>query len=506
MGCPGDWIVRKRCLRIGGGLMRLGKGVLLAMLLAGCEVGPDFLRPDPPEADSYTPNPLAQTASAEVGGGEAQRFDKDIDIPGQWWALFHSKPLNALVERALAANPDLKAAQAALRVATENVRAGEGAFFPTVQAGLSASRNKTSAQLTPVPASNSFYYSLYTTQLTVSYSPDVWGLNRRTVESLAAQAEAQRFQLEAAYLTLTANVVGAAIQEASLRGQIAATEDIIKTERQLVDLFRKQQELGQVAGLDVAAQEAALAQAEASLPPLRKQLAQQRDLLTALAGGLPSVELAEKFDLAGLQLPQELPVSLPAKLVLQRPDLRQAEANLHTASAEIGVAIANRLPNIALTANGGETAVALDHLFSPGSSFWTIAGAVTQPLFDGGTLLHKERAARDAFDQARAQYRSTLVTACQNVADALHALESDAVALQAALAAEQAAKTSLGIVRKQLQLGAVHYLALLNAEQTFLTADVALAVARGNRFADTAALFQALGGGWWNRSDVVAQL
>jgi NodT family efflux transporter outer membrane factor (OMF) lipoprotein len=273
-----------------------------------------------------------------------------------------------------------------------------------------------------------------------------------------------------------------------------------------VQLLRKQEQLGQVAGLDVAAQEAALAQAEASLPPLRKQLELQRDMLKALAGGLQSVELAEKFDLASLQLPQELPVSVPAKLVLQRPDMRQAEANLHAASAEIGVAIANRLPNIALTADAGTTALTLDKLFASGSSFWTLAGSVTQPLFDGGTLLHKERAAREVFEQARAQYRSTLVTGFQNVADALHALQTDGVALQAAVAAEQAARTSFEITRKQLRLGAVNYLSLLNAQQTYLNAVVALAVARGNRFADTAALFQALGGGWWNRSDVLAQL
>lgn len=479
---------------------------LVLALCAGCEVGPDFLRPDPPEAQSYTPKPPTETVAVNTEAGAAQRFNKDLDIPGEWWALFHSKPLNDLVARALEANPNLKSAQAALRVATENVRAGEGAFFPTVQGNFSASRNKTAGSLTPVPSNNSFYYSLYTTQVTVSYSPDVWGLNRRTVESLAAQAEAQRFQLEAAYLTLTANVVGAAIQEAALRGQIAATEETIKVERQLVDLLRRQEQLGQVGGLDVAAQEAALAQAEASLPPLQKQLAVQRDLLTALAGGLPSVELAEKFDLDGLALPQELPLSVPAKLVLQRPDLRQAEANLHSASAEIGVAIANRLPNIALTADAGTTALTLDRLFAPGNSFWTVAGSATQTLFDGGTLLHKERAAREAFEQAQAEYRSTLLTAFQNVADALHAIETDATALQAALAAEKAAKASFDITRRQLQLGAVHYLALLNAEQTYLTAVLNLAIARGNRFADTAALFQALGGGWWNRSDVVAKL
>jgi NodT family efflux transporter outer membrane factor (OMF) lipoprotein len=481
---------------------RAMRALSMLALAAGCTVGPDFKRPAAPAVKGYTQSPLEQTASADVRGGAAQRFAAGLDIPGQWWRLFHSPALDSLVKQALAANPDLAAAQAALRQAQETLYAGRGALYPQVIGNFNATRNKTAAILSPVPATSALYYSLYTAQLTVSYDPDVFGANKRTVESLAAQAEAQRFELDAAYLTLTSNVVAGAINEASLRGQIAATEEIIEVERESLDILRRQLSLGQVAGADVALQEAALAQAEASLPPLQKQLAQQRDQLAALVGGFPSAGPAEKFELSSLALPQDLPVSLPSRLVEQRPDIRAAEANLHSASAQIGVAIAAMLPDISLTANPGSTALTLGSLFSPGTGFWTLAGGVTQTIFDAGTLLHKKRAAVAAFDQTAAQYKSTVVSAFQNVADSLHALQSDADALKTAVDAEAAAKKSLDITRSQLALGDVDYLALLQAQQAYQQALVTLVQAQASRYADTAALFQALGGGWWNRHDV----
>lgn len=474
-----------------------------ALLLASCKVGPDFERPAPPAVTGYTPEPLGvQTASAAIAGGEAQHFVQGLDIPGQWWTLFHSPALNALVEQAIAENPGLPAAQAALRQAWENVYAEQGSLFPTVQLGFAASRNKSSAALSPVTSTPALYYTLVTPQVTVSYMPDVFGGTRRQIESLVAAAESQRFQLEATYLTLTSNVVAGAVQEASLRGQIAATEEIVKTEREGLDIFRRQLQLGQVAGADVAAQEAALAQAQAMLPPLQKQLAVERDLVTALIGRFPSQQPAEQFELASLHLPRQLPVSLPAKLIEQRPDVRAAEADLHMASAEIGVAVAARLPQFALTGDAGSTALALAGLATPGNVFWTLAGNVTQTVFDAGTLLHKERAAEAAFDQAAAQYRSTVIAALQNVADSLRALQADADALTAAAAAQQAAAASLDITRHQLELGAVNYLALLTAESAYQQALSAVVQAQASRYADTAALFQALGGGWWNRADV----
>jgi NodT family efflux transporter outer membrane factor (OMF) lipoprotein len=479
-----------------------------ALLGSACAVGPDFERPAAPEVGGYTSAPLAQqTASADVKGGEAQHFVQALDIPGQWWILFHSAALNSLIEEALKNNPTLPAAEAALRQAWENVYAAEGAFFPTAVVSYSPSSNKTATGVTFTGASSgSPYFTLHTAQVVVTYAPDVFGGTRREVESLAATAEFQRFQLEAAYLTLTSNVVAAAVQEASVRSQIAATEEIIKIQTGSLGILRKQFELGQVAGADVAAVEATLAQAQATLPPLQQKLAVQRDLLTALIGRLPSQEPAEKFDLASLQLPQELPVSLPSKLVEQRPDIQSAEAQLHSASASIGVAAAARLPQFTLTGNAGTTANQINQLFiTPGTAFWTVAGNVAQTVFDAGTLLHKKRAADAAFDQAAAMYRSTVIAAFQNVADSLHALQSDADTLKAAHAAERSAFKSLEIARRQLELGAIGYLGLLTAENTYNTALIALVQAQAARYADTAALFQALGGGWWNRHDVAPQ-
>jgi NodT family efflux transporter outer membrane factor (OMF) lipoprotein len=474
-----------------------------AMLLAGCAVGPDFVPPPVPDVNGYTPEPLARTtASAATPGGEAQHFIRDLDLPGQWWRLFHSKPLNSLVEKSLAANPDLQAAQAALRVAKENVYAQQGLLWPSVDGNFNAIRQKSAIG---VPSDADFpapTFNLFTAQLNIAYSPDVFGGTRRSIEALAAQADSQRFALEATYLTLTSNLAGAAVQEASLRGQIAATLSIIKIETDVLDLLRRQRQLGQIAEADVVAQEAALAQVEQTLPPLQKQLAQQRDLLAALSGGFPSDKLPQRFVLTALRLPRDLPVSLPAKLVEQRPDVRAAEANLHSASAQIGVAISNRLPNVALSGTSGSTALAIDQLFTPGTGFWNAAGSITQPLFHGGTLLHRELGARAAYDQAEAQYRSTVIIAFQNVADSLRAIQFDAIALQKAVASESAAARSLDITRRRLELGDITYLSLLNAQQTYQQALISLAQARAARLADTVALFQALGGGWWNRSDV----
>jgi NodT family efflux transporter outer membrane factor (OMF) lipoprotein len=473
------------------------------LLTAGCAVGPEFKRPAPPTNGGYTPAPLSTTSStSNVAGGEAQQFVDARDIPGEWWILFHSKPLDDLIERSLKANPDLKAAQAALLVARENVLAQRGAYYPSVNGGFSALRAKTSADVSPVTNTSALNYSFYTPQVSVSYVPDVFGLNRRTVESLQAQEQQARFALAATHITLSANVAGGAIQEGSLRAQIAATRELITINTDMLEILRTQYVKGYVGRLDVAAQESQLAQVAATLPPLLKQLAQQRDLLAVLSGGFPNQDLAEKFELSSLQLPQELPVSLPSQLVEQRPDVRQAEENLHSASAQIGVAVANRLPSFALTADAGSMAVVLGRLFAGGTGFWDVGASVTQPIFEGGTLLHRERAAKAAYTQASEQYRSTVLTAFQNVADTLNALQQDADALKAAAAAKDAAAVTLDLAKKQFQAGYVNYLGLLNAEQTYQQAVINLVQAQANRYADTAALFEALGGGWWNRADI----
>ena len=467
-------------------------------LLSGCAVGPDFHRAAAPAVAGYTRQPaLPNTASADVAGGEEQRFIRQ-DLPQQWWTLFQSPQLNALIEKALAGNPTIVAAQAALRQAMEQVSAQQGFFYPTVQAGFSASRQRASDTLSPPLSTPVMTFNLYTAQVTVGFTPDVFGGNRRQVESLQGVADSQRFLLEATYVTLTSNLVAAAIQEASLRAQIAATQEVIDLSTRSLALLRRQFELGYVAGLDVAAQEAALAQVEQTLPPLQRQLEQNRDLLTALAGRFPSDGPEEQFDLAMLHLPQDLPIGLPSQLVEQRPDVRAAEEQLHAASAQIGVAIANRLPQFTLTASLGGVETDFTQMFAPGNPFWSLAGNVLQTLFAGGTLLHRQRAAEAAFEQAAAQYRSTVITAFQNVADALYALQHDAETLKAAVAAERAARRTLDLTHKQQDLGYVNYLALLSAQQAYQQTLITRVQAQASRFADTAALFQALGGGWWD--------
>jgi NodT family efflux transporter outer membrane factor (OMF) lipoprotein len=479
--------------------------VLSSLLAAGCAVGPDFKKPAAPAVTGYTDSPLAgTTGTAGVAGGEAQRFVPGGDIAADWWTLFHSASLNELIEQSLTNNPDLKAAQAALSAAREGVLAQRGVYYPSVSAGFSASRQRQSGQLAPTPNANVFLFNLFTPEVSVSYVPDVFGLNRRTVESLQAQAESVRFQMIATYNTLTANVVVTAIQQGSVQLQIEATRQLIDINNNTLQILRYQFAKGYANGLDVAAQESQLAQVAATLPPLLKQAAQLRDLMATLAGEFPSQAPGRSFELASLQLPQDLPVSVPADLVSQRPDVRQAEADLHAASARIGIAVANRLPNVTLTAATGSSALAIDQLFTTGTGFWSVGADLTAPIFQGGTLLHQERAARAAYTQAAAQYRSTVLAACQNVADTLAALAEDADGLKAAATAADAAKVTLDLAQRQWQDGYAGYLALLNAEQAYQQALINLVQAKASRYADTAALFQALGGGWWHRQDLTA--
>ncbi|MDB5398957.1 MAG: histidine kinase [Rhodopila sp.] len=478
--------------------------LVIAGSLCGCAVGPDFVSPAAPKGAGYGPV-ASQTTASSIQQGEAQRFVQDMDMPGQWWAAFRSQPLNELIEKALNANPTITAAQATLRGAHENVLAQQGAFYPTVTAGVSDARNLTPTRaLSPVSASGNPYYSLFTAQLSIAYTPDVFGLNRRAVESLAAQAENQRFQLEATYLSLTANVVAAAVQEALLHDLIGAQQDTIKADTEIRDIMRRQYSTGEMAQADLLAQEAVLAQAQQVLIPLQSQLAQQRHLLAALAGGFPNDPVAQDFDLASLHLPQDLPVSVSSRLVEQRPDIRAAAASMHAASAQVGVAIANRLPQMSLTASLGTSPNSITNAFTPYNQFFNLAAGLVQPIFDGGTLRHRQRAVEAQFDVSVAQYRSTLITAFQNVADVLVALQSDANALEAAVTSERVAARSVEIARAELKLGGGSYLSVLAAEQLYQTSRSALVQAQARRLSDTAALFTALGGGWWNRNDVTS--
>jgi NodT family efflux transporter outer membrane factor (OMF) lipoprotein len=481
--------------------------VVLAAWLSGCAVGPRFEPPAAPTATDYTAEPLpAQTAAAPVRDGEAQRLVAGMDVPADWWALFRSPDLDALVTDALSNNPTLQAAKAALRQATELRDAQRGALFPTLQGQYSTTRQQDAVgTLSPTLSSQAPIYNLHTAQVSVSYLFDIFGATRRRIESASALAEAQQFELEGAYLTLTSNVVAAAIEEASLREQLEATNDIVRGEREVARILRRQSELGAIAELDVLAQDAQLATTEATIPTLEKQLAQQRDLLVALTGRLPSDAATPTFLLANLKLPQDLPVSVPGNLVRQRPDVRAAEAQLHAATADVGVAIGDLLPQVSLIASTGSAATTFADLFAAGNVFWAFGASLSQTLFAGGTLVHRKRAAEAALDEAGSQYRSVVVAAFQNVADTLQALQLDAQSVTAAARAQQAAEQSLEATRRNVEIGATSSLAVLNAEQIYDQAQLGLAVARANRYADTAALFQALGGGWWNVRTDAAQ-
>lgn len=484
----------------------LAAGLAAAMMagLTACAVGPNFKRPPAPAAQGYGDAPTqGETSSAESTGGDTQRFVAGMDIPSQWWTLFRSPKLNHLVEQTLKGNPDVGAAQASLRQAHELYLAQRTSFFPLVQGNFSGTRAKnalgTIANPTSLPQTNP-YYNLYTAQLTVSYFPDVFGATRRQVEIAKTQEQSNRFQLEAVYLTLSSNVVVTAVQEASLRGQIAATERLLELQHQLTEIAKRQRLIGTASDLDVLAQQSAEAQTAQTLPPLQKQLGQSRDALTALLGRLPSEEPQETFRFEDLTLPADLPVTLPSRLIEQRPDVRQAEENLHAASAAVGVAIANLLPQFAITGDIGSTALKLQDLFTPYTGFWDVGASLTETLFDAGALLHKRRAADAALDEAGAQYRAAVILACQNVADTLRALQADADALKASAEAERAAKKTFDLAQGQRALGTISLVAVLSVEQTYRQAELALVQAQANRYADTAALYQALGGGWWNRT------
>jgi NodT family efflux transporter outer membrane factor (OMF) lipoprotein len=495
--------------------------VAAATLASSCAVGPRWHKPEAPANAGYAPTPLPDASStAEVHGGEAQRFIAGRDIPFEWWELFESKALNSIIEKAFKANPTIAAAQAALAQAQELVYAQRGFYFPSIGATYQAERHKIAGNLTndqapgiqgngdnltaPLqtpgvpPYTAPLYYNFQTAELTVGFVPDVFGGNRRQVESLAAQADAQRFALEATYITLASNVVAAAIQEASLRAQINATREIIEADEKSLKILRDQFRLGQAMRIDVAAQETVLAQAKATLPPLQLEFEETRDLIRSLVGNLPNDDVPETFELDALKMPPEMPVSLPAKIIEQRPDVRAAEAQLHAANAEVGVAVAAMLPQFPITGSFGGNADQFSWMFRHGGPFWNLVGDVTQPLFQGGTLLHKKRAAQQALKQAAAQYQSAVITAYQNVADTLHASLSDADALAAQVDAEHAALVTYDLTRRQMETGYVNYLTLLSAESAYQQALLNRIQAQAIRYGDAVALFQALGGGWWN--------
>jgi NodT family efflux transporter outer membrane factor (OMF) lipoprotein len=476
--------------------------VVISAALTACAVGPDFHSPAPPATESYTQGPRPQaTAGAPGPAGAVQTFVSDRDIPGDWWTLFQSEPLDGLVRAALRDSPTVDSAKAALRSAQENYLAERGALLlPAADGTFSGTRQKTSGALFGAPQFGSTVFTLVSATVNVSYRLDIFGGSRRQLEALRAQTDFQRWELEAANLSLTANVVTTAINVASLRAQIATVNDIVASQQGQLEVVQRQFAAGGASWSDVLTQSTQVAQTQATLPALEKALAQAQHRLAVLSGKTPDTDTPE-FDLEHLVLPTELPVSVPAKLIRQRPDVQAAEATLHQASAQVGVATANLFPQVNLTGAIGSDALSASTLFTGGTGTWSLGASLTQPIFHGGELLHKRRAALADLDNAFAQYRQTVLAAMQDVADTLRALEADARDLRAEAAAEALAASSLEITRKQFAAGGVSHVQLLIAERQYSQARQNRVLAEAARYADSAALFQALGGGWWNRKD-----
>ncbi len=468
--------------------------------MTGCMVGPNFHPPGSPQLRRFTETPLphktAKTPSLP-NSGKSQTYVNGANIPSDWWYLFRSPVINYLVTRGIANSPNLAAAYASLRNAQEVLNAQIGnSLLPAFNGVTSGERQKFSGASFGTPTSSIF--NLFNVSVNVSYTLDVFGGARRQIEALQAQVDNQQFQLIAAYLTLTSNIVTTTVTIASLQEQIDATKKLIKAQAGILTILRKQFKLGGIALETVLTQETLVEQTRATLPPLENSFSQSRHALAALIGTYPNEPLPQ-VKLNAIHLPARLPVSLPSQIVRQRPDVRASEALLHAAMAQIGVATANLLPTFNITGNYGWEATIPSQLFGTTTNVWSIMGQVTQPLFHGGALLAQRRAAIAAFEQACAQYRQVVLQAFQNVADTLRALETDARTLSARRIAENAAKHNFVITQHQYFLGGVSYLNLLNAQQQYHTTQISRIQAEATRYNDTAALFQALGGGWWNK-------
>jgi NodT family efflux transporter outer membrane factor (OMF) lipoprotein len=464
--------------------------ILTPVLLAGCSLGPQH----PTSAVALPPAAPAMVIAPTAG--DAQTIVPGAAVRADWWRDFGNPALDALVDRALRANTDLATADAALRQAQESARATAGGALPQVDASFQSQRIKTSQIFSnPLNDPSQYLYSLHTAQLSVAYPLDLFGEGRSKLRSARAATEVAASRLAAAHNTVVANLGNAVIQQASLTAQIEAARSSIVTNRDVLGLLRTRQQLGDIGAADVSAQQTLLATAEGALPPLVRARDHQLGQISILIGAAPGTALPSLPTLADLALPATLPVALPAAIVANRPDLRAAEAQMRGAGADVGAAIAARLPSITLSANVGGEATRIGEMFASGNPFWALIGGVTQPLFHGGALKHQQKAAEAALDGAKAQYRAAVLQAFGDVGDALSGLKSDADALDAASRANDAASQNLLYTRRQLALGGVGTLALLNASSSAAQAASQLVQARAARLSDSVALFQALGGG-----------
>lgn len=496
------WFFYRSCYQFSMIAMMLGS-------LSACLVGPDFASPEPPKVNHYTKPPWpCRTANAPGHGGASQQFIQAKYISAEWWRLFHSSKINKLICQGISNSPNLRAAKATLLEAQENLSAGIGNnLFPTLSAQLTAQRGSNTGFFSSSNGTNSVatsgipssVFNLFNASLNASYLLDFFGGMRRQIQGLQSQVEYQYFELRAAYLSLTSNIVTTAITVASLHRQICVTKQLIREQAQQLAIIKKQFDLGGVSQIEVVAQQTQLAQTKATLPPLEKNWAQTRHLLAILVGAFPSERhIIPSLDLNELHLPTKLPLSVPSALVRQRPDVRASEALWEAANAQVGVATANLYPQITINGSWGKSNTVGSQVFGSQSNLWNIGAGIFQPLFRGGALLAERRAAIAAYDAAAAQYREVVLQAFKNVADTLRAIEADAREMRAQKQAETAAYTNLYLVKQQFSLGGVSYLSLLDAQRQYQQTRISLVQAEASRYADTAALFQALGGGWWN--------
>lgn len=473
-----------------------------AAVLAGCAVGPNWTPPAAPSEQGYTPTPVpSRTVESAGEAGRAQTLDPMQTVPADWWTLFHSPALDGLIREGLQHSPTVLAAKDTLSAAQANLDAQSSALlFPAVDGKLGASRQRVSGAEIGVPSAPPFTYNLYNASVGVSYRPDVFGGSRRSVEGFRAAVDAQRYEVEAAYLALSSNIVTTAFAEASYRGQLAAVRDVVKSQRDSLAVVERQFNAGAASKAEVLAQRTQVASSEALLPPLEKALAQTRHRLAVLTGSAPNRADLPQFTLADFKLPVQVPVSLPSELVHNRPDIAATEASVHQASAQVGVAVANLYPQIALTASVGYESATVSDLFKSPNGIWSLGAGLTQPIFHGGELRARRRAAEAEYRVALDTYQATVLDAFRQVADALRAIEWDAQALAAATDADDLARQSLDLTRRQYDIGSVSYLVLLNAERQYSDALRNRVQAEALRYSDTAALYVALGGGWWNRT------
>ncbi len=464
-------------------------------MIAGCAVGPTYHAPVPPSVTTYTSVPLAATISPAPAAAAVQTLAYGAAVNPRWWRDFGSPALDRLVETALARNPGLDAAEATLKEARYNMKAAEGIFYPQVSLGLSAERLKESA------ASNGGVFTpplfnLYTGEASVSYDPDVFGLNRLVSRNEQAQVDVAADQLQAARLTLAGNVVNVALSLAALDEEIAAEQNDIGDQTQLLELTRKRYALGADSELSVLTQAVQLESSRAALPTLEQARDQARHLLAVYLGRFPAeAHTFETPRLAQLRLPSRLPVSLPSALVRRRPDIRAAEAQLRAANAVVGEQVARMYPSLQLMGDFGGQSNVLSSLFDPAARVWDLGAPLVVPLFEGGTLEAQKHAAEQAYAAVFATYRSTVLNAFGNVADVLRALQHDAVAAAAEKHALRDATRAFALVRTQYRSGAVDYLSLLTSEVQYDTARIAYIQAEARQLTDTAALYMAMGGG-----------